>query len=381
MTFTAEAGRPYRIWIRGKAENDFSGNDSIWVQFSDSVNGSGSPIFRIETNSGTAINLEDCFECGLSGWGWQDNGWGIGVLGPEIFFESTGIHTIRVQDREDGFSIDQIVLSPATFLNNSPGALKNDNTILPKSQGAPSPTPTPTPSPTPSPTATPTPTPLPTPTPTPTPLTETILLEDNFNDDSIDFGKWSTNNLFSGFTDSSVPTVEVAQRLQIGALAQVQLGSHYNGIRSANTYDFTGAYSFVEVVQAPASSTKADAMLTIGRDIYNFYRMYVEEGTVICQSKIAGTKRNLFTFAYNPTEHRYWRIRHDQSSGNVMFETAPDNSGVPGSWTLRYFEPWNVGSIPLNTILFELKAGTWQIELNAPGVVVFDNFRVARPGP
>ncbi len=41
MTFTAEAGRPYRLWIRAKAESDFWGNDSVWVQFSDSVNSGG----------------------------------------------------------------------------------------------------------------------------------------------------------------------------------------------------------------------------------------------------------------------------------------------------------------------------------------------------
>jgi hypothetical protein len=30
-------------------------------------------------------------------------------------------------------AIDQLVLSPQTYLNSSPGALKNDNVILPKS--------------------------------------------------------------------------------------------------------------------------------------------------------------------------------------------------------------------------------------------------------
>src|SRR6185369_10605912 len=41
MTFNAEAGRAYRLWIRGKALDDYWGNDSVWVQFSDSVNSSG----------------------------------------------------------------------------------------------------------------------------------------------------------------------------------------------------------------------------------------------------------------------------------------------------------------------------------------------------
>ena len=66
----------------------------------------------------------------MKGWGWQDNGWGVGVMGPVVRFASSGSHTIRVQVREDGLSIDQIVLSAATYLNAAPGGTKNDSTIL-----------------------------------------------------------------------------------------------------------------------------------------------------------------------------------------------------------------------------------------------------------
>jgi hypothetical protein len=132
MTFDAKAGRPYRLWLRGKADNNGWANDSVWVQFSASVNASGAPVSRIGTASAEPVNLEDCSGCGLSGWGWQDNGYGSGVMGPLIYFETSGTQTIRVQVREDGFSIDQIVLSPETYLNSSPGSLKNDTTILPR---------------------------------------------------------------------------------------------------------------------------------------------------------------------------------------------------------------------------------------------------------
>ncbi len=152
LTFSAIAGIPYRIWIRGKAQNNSPYNDSIFVQFSGSLNITGSAQYRIGTTSGLELNLEDCMGCGIQGWGWQDNGWGISILGPSIFFQSTGTQTLRIQSREDGFSIDQIVLSPSTYLFNSPGALKNDGLILPALSGpAPTPTPTPTPIPTPTP--------------------------------------------------------------------------------------------------------------------------------------------------------------------------------------------------------------------------------------
>ena len=131
--------------------------------------------------------------------------------------------------------------------------------------------------------------------------------------------------------------------------------------------------------QGPASSGKADAMFTIGQDPQNYYRIYVEEGVFICQSRIGGTKRNLFTSIYNPSTHRFWRIRHEKSSGRVVFETASDNPGLAASWVIRYSEPWDAASVPLSAVIFELKAGTWQPEPLAPGTVVFDNFRIARP--
>ena len=130
FTFTATAGIPYRIWVRGKAQNDSPYNDSIFVQFSGSLNTGGGADYRIGTTASTQINLEDCYGCGLQGWGWQDNGWGAGVLGPQIFFATSGTQTLRIQAREDGLSIDQIVISPSKYLFSSPGALKNDGVIL-----------------------------------------------------------------------------------------------------------------------------------------------------------------------------------------------------------------------------------------------------------
>jgi hypothetical protein len=134
MTFEAEAGKPYRLWIRGKADGNNWANDSVFVQFDNAVDGSGNPVWRSGTTAATEINLEDCSGCGLSNWGWQDNGWGIGAMGPVVYFGTTGTQTIRVQTREDGLSIDQVVLSSDAFLSVSPGTLKDDNTILMKSQ-------------------------------------------------------------------------------------------------------------------------------------------------------------------------------------------------------------------------------------------------------
>jgi phosphatidylserine/phosphatidylglycerophosphate/cardiolipin synthase-like enzyme len=132
VTFNALAGRPYRIWVRGKADSNYWGSDSVFVQFSGSVDSNNAAIWRIGTTSASELSLEDCNGCGVSGWGWQDNGWAS--LGPVVYFPADGPQTIRIQTREDGFAIDHIVLSSVTYATASPGALKNDTTILTKTQ-------------------------------------------------------------------------------------------------------------------------------------------------------------------------------------------------------------------------------------------------------
>jgi hypothetical protein len=47
-----------------------------------------------------------------------------------LYFASTGTQTLRLQPREDGVSVDQIVLSPVRYLTTSPGALINDTTVV-----------------------------------------------------------------------------------------------------------------------------------------------------------------------------------------------------------------------------------------------------------
>jgi hypothetical protein len=133
LTFDAQAGVPYHLWLRMKAQNDSWQNDSVFVQFSDSVDANGNPLWQIGTTSASVVSLEDCSGCGEQGWGWNDNGYG--VPGTPVVFATTGPHTIRIQQREDGISIDQVVLSSATWANTAPGANKNDTTIVPQTSG------------------------------------------------------------------------------------------------------------------------------------------------------------------------------------------------------------------------------------------------------
>jgi len=153
LTFLPEAKRAYRLWIRGKAENNTWQNDSTFVQFSGSTDAAGAPVFRIGSTSATVVSIEESSGAGVAGWGWQDNGYGVNAFGPAIYFDGTQ-QTLRVQVREDGLSIDQIVLSQVTYASQAPGLAKNDTTILaPSSTGGTTTTTTPPPPPPPPPPA------------------------------------------------------------------------------------------------------------------------------------------------------------------------------------------------------------------------------------
>lgn len=133
LAFVADPARTYKLWLRLKADGNDYGNDSVWVQFSGSATQSGSEVYRIGTMSGLAVNLEECANCGTSGWGWEDDGWGaVNRNGVTLRFPEGGQQWIRIQTREDGVSVDQIVLSAAQYVTTRPGAAKNDTTILKK---------------------------------------------------------------------------------------------------------------------------------------------------------------------------------------------------------------------------------------------------------
>jgi hypothetical protein len=131
MTFDVVPGAQYALWVRGRAQNDFWGNDSVFVQFSGSTN-DDERMWTIGTTDALEVNLEACSGCGLKGWGWQDTLWGPAPPGGAAISFNSGRQTIRVQTREDGLSIDQIVLSPTTYIDKAPGAAKNDATIVPR---------------------------------------------------------------------------------------------------------------------------------------------------------------------------------------------------------------------------------------------------------
>jgi hypothetical protein len=130
--FYADPSQTYKLWVRLKATGDRWSNDSLWLQFSGAVDQNGRS-FAFGTTSGIEVNLEECSGCGVSGWGWRDDAWGQpGAMSAlTLRFPQGGYQRIKIQTREDGVMIDQIVLSAEKYLTTRPGAVKNDTTILP----------------------------------------------------------------------------------------------------------------------------------------------------------------------------------------------------------------------------------------------------------
>jgi hypothetical protein len=131
MGFIADPTQEYKLWLRLKADNNSWANDSVFVQFTGAKDASGNPIYEIGSASAMAVNLEECSGCGVSGWGWEDDGWGApNVNGVTLRFPEGGPQTIRIQTREDGVSVDAVVLSAEKYRTARPGSAKDDTTIL-----------------------------------------------------------------------------------------------------------------------------------------------------------------------------------------------------------------------------------------------------------
>jgi hypothetical protein len=131
VSFNAAAGTPYTLWLRLQALNNSKYNDSVWVQFSDAV-ANGSSVYPIGSSDALLVNLPtDAAATSLSGWGWQNTAYWL-AQATTITFATSAVHTLRIQVREDGVQLDQIVLSPSRFATSPPGPVGHDTTIVPK---------------------------------------------------------------------------------------------------------------------------------------------------------------------------------------------------------------------------------------------------------
>ena len=212
------------------------------------------------------------------------------------------------------------------------------------------------------------------------------ILSDDFNDNSIDPTKWLTENCLP-MDQSRRPNYRDRTAIRDWP-ADPDSRNRLSRTCTVNSFNFTGANCYVELVQAPSSTTDADALFDVGNNPdmaelskARFYRIYVKHGTLFGESRTSPTvKTTLFSIPYDPVAHRFWRIRHDAITGSVTLDTAPGNGGVPGTWVPRFTETWH-SAIPVTSVLIEFRGGTFKQESIPPGKVIFDNFVFGLNGP
>ncbi len=213
-------------------------------------------------------------------------------------------------------------------------------------------------------------------TTTTTSSTTTTLLSDSFA--SLDTTKWS-RTLFTGTQDTTV-AVNVAGSVAVGPLKSSETGSHYNGI-SSGAYDLgANGYAYAQLAQAPNTGTYAYAMFALGVNGSNFYRWYESGNALVAEKKIAGTKTTLANVPYDSSNDQFLRIAIEYNSAtgteDVVFSTAPNNGGVPGTFTVRYREAWN-SYVTAGSLRVELKAGTSDA-IVSPGTGIWDAVLIAK---
>ncbi|MFH1508607.1 MAG: prepilin-type N-terminal cleavage/methylation domain-containing protein [bacterium] len=120
VSFNAHANTIYHFWGRARivANGDAGTSDSFYAQFSDSLKlDNSTPVNRTGTSQGLVFSDFSKFD-----WKWDDIWTGVITEGEKMYFANEGPHTVRIQRREDGLAIDQIIISSGTFLNSSPAA-------------------------------------------------------------------------------------------------------------------------------------------------------------------------------------------------------------------------------------------------------------------
>lgn len=190
-------------------------------------------------------------------------------------------------------------------------------------------------------------------------MTLAETLTDNFNDNSLDTGKWTSFGSVS----------ETSSQLQM----TTSLGSSYQGIDSLTTYDLTASYAYIQLVDAGNQSlTKLEVYpLYLSLDANNALYILVENNVIHFAKRVGGTNTNLVNATYNSSTHAWLRIR--ESGGTCYWDSSTDGS----TWTNRAA---NTTPFTITGLTLEVQTGTWGGEASTT-TTIFDNFNTTGSAP
>lgn len=194
----------------------------------------------------------------------------------------------------------------------------------------------------------------------PQPKTETLT--DDFDDNSIDSGKW-------GETENNSATVTETGGQLVITPATSTVDSE-GVLYSLASYDLTGSYVYVEAVQV---ATLADGWtgMNLYLDSSNEIGIEVSDETdLIAYQIVGGSFTSLASVTYNSSTMRWWRIR--ESGGTTYWEYSADGS----SWSTLHSvaNPIALTAVAPGLLVFENGSDA------SPGQAIFDNFNVEPSG-
>jgi hypothetical protein len=127
LTFPVQvrAGVRYRCWIHMKVGEPVgvSQANMVWVQFTGAVDAAGERVLAPRTGSYLTARGPT-----RSGWSWVGCDSEQRGLDPLVRFGESGEVTVRIQAGMEGVGFDQVVLSPARYLERPPS-----QAVVPKS--------------------------------------------------------------------------------------------------------------------------------------------------------------------------------------------------------------------------------------------------------
>jgi hypothetical protein len=175
-------------------------------------------------------------------------------------------------------------------------------------------------------------------------------LIDNFNDNTTDTSKWNQNG----------DAQEVNQRLEVRPPPNTNDG--YAGYTSAASYDLTGSWVRVEVLQ-PLSVQGGNTYLRADNND-NSVRLMAVDGRLACLQVIGGTVTTLATVPYDPVNHRWWQLR--EAGGTTFWEVSSDGQ----NWSTLFSK---ANPLDLTLVRFVLRALT-NNPSPSPGMAIFGSF-------
>lgn len=202
-------------------------------------------------------------------------------------------------------------------------------------------------------------------TATPQPAEAGKSLRDDFDNPAPAPERWRKGTLSTPASslDEAVEVIERNARLEI--VTRSTSGRHYNGYLSAVTWNMTNARASVKAAQVSQTTANlAEAVFTISADPNNWYRFIARAGKLAFQRRLSGADDQV-EINYDPTQHLFWRFRHDRPRDEMVFETRGENTAWTRQRALRR-------QFPITAMTVELGAGTSQT--TPVQTVAFDDF-------